>query len=70
MSGACFTINDEMTMTNNAIEIARACYEAYVKKDRAAPEALPAEDFHAQNLYTGEKLVRQLRDSEMDCSDV
>jgi ketosteroid isomerase-like protein len=46
MSGTCFTINDEMTMTNSAIEIARACYEAYVKKDRAALEALLAEDFH------------------------
>jgi ketosteroid isomerase-like protein len=46
MSGTSFTINDEMTMTNSAIEIARACYEAYVKKDRAALEALLAEDFH------------------------
>jgi len=46
MSGTCFTINDEMTMTNSAIEIARACYEAYMKKDRAALEALLAEDFH------------------------
>lgn len=28
------------------VAIARACYEAYVTKDRAAIEALVAEDFH------------------------
>ena len=33
-------------MTNDAIAIARAAYEAYVKKDRVAIEALLAEDFH------------------------
>ena len=31
---------------NDAIAIARAAYEAYVKKDRAAIEKLIAEDFH------------------------
>jgi len=37
---------DGLAMTNNTIEITRACYEAYVKKDRTALEALLAEDFH------------------------
>ena len=32
-------------MTNDAIEIARAAYEAYAGKDRAAIETLIAEDF-------------------------
>jgi ketosteroid isomerase-like protein len=31
---------------NNAVSIARASYEAYVRKDRAAIEALIDEDFH------------------------
>jgi ketosteroid isomerase-like protein len=34
-----------MNPTHKA-EVAKACYEAYVKKDRAAIEALLAEDFH------------------------
>ena len=33
-------------MTNDAVAIARAAYEAYVTKDRAAIEALIADDFH------------------------
>jgi ketosteroid isomerase-like protein len=33
-------------MTNDAIAIARAGYEAYAAKDRAAIEALIADDFH------------------------
>ena len=33
-------------MTNDAVAIARAAYEAYVRKDRAAIEALLAQDFH------------------------
>ena len=33
-------------MTKDITEIARASYEAYVAKDRAAIEALIAEDFH------------------------
>ena len=33
-------------MTNDAVAIARAAYEAYVKKDRAAIETLLAKDFH------------------------
>ena len=33
-------------MKNDAVAIARACYEAYVAKDRAAIEALLADDFH------------------------
>jgi len=33
-------------MTNGPIAIAKACYEAYVNKDRAAIEALVAGDFH------------------------
>ena len=32
-------------MTNDAVGIARAAYEAYAKKDRAAIEALIAEEF-------------------------
>ena len=36
----------DMTVTNDAIAIARAAYEAYVTKDRAAIEALIADDFH------------------------
>ena len=31
---------------NDPVAIARACYEAYVSKDRAAIEALIASDFH------------------------
>ena len=34
------------TVMDDAIAIAHAAYEAYVKKDRAAIEALIAEDFH------------------------
>lgn len=33
-------------MPDDASDIARACYQAYVDKDRAALEALIAEDFH------------------------
>ena len=33
-------------MAKDIIEIARASYEAYVRKDRAAIEALIADDFH------------------------
>ncbi|CAD5254198.1 Ketosteroid isomerase-related protein [Bosea sp. 62] len=33
-------------MSDYASEIARACYQAYVDKDRAAIEALLDEDFH------------------------
>ena len=33
-------------MTNDPVAIARACYEAYVRKDRAAIDALIAQDFH------------------------
>ncbi len=35
-----------MIMPDDAVAVARACYDAYVKKDRAAIEALIAEDFH------------------------
>ena len=35
-----------MNKTDDAVAIARAAYEAYVKKDRAAIEELIAEDFH------------------------
>lgn len=37
---------EEMADTNDAVAIARASYEAYVAKDRAAIEKLIAEDFH------------------------
>lgn len=33
-------------MAKDVVEIARASYEAYVRKDRAAIEALIADDFH------------------------
>ena len=33
-------------MSKDSVAIARASYEAYVKKDRAAIEALIAQDFH------------------------
>ena len=33
-------------MAKDIVEIARASYEAYVRKDRAAIEALIADDFH------------------------
>jgi len=36
----------EIAMTNDAVAIARAAYEAYITKDRAAIEALLAQDFH------------------------
>jgi ketosteroid isomerase-like protein len=35
-----------MMTTDAKVAIARACYEAYVAKDRAAIEALLAENFH------------------------
>jgi ketosteroid isomerase-like protein len=35
-----------MTMTADMVRIARAAYDAYVSKDRAAIEALIADDFH------------------------
>ena len=36
----------KMNKTDDAVAIARAAYEAYVKKDRAAIEELIAKDFH------------------------
>lgn len=36
----------EVPVTNDAVAIGRAAYEAYVTKDRAAIEALIANDFH------------------------
>ena len=39
-------------MTKEPVEIARAGYEAYVQKDRAAIEALIADDFHFTALRT------------------
>ena len=36
----------EIATTNDAVAIARAAYEAYVTKDRAAIETLLAKDFH------------------------
>jgi len=33
-------------MHDDTVAVARACYDAYVTKDRAAIEALIAEDFH------------------------
>ena len=33
-------------MNNDPVAVARASYEAYVRKDRAAIDALIAEDFH------------------------
>ena len=33
-------------MTDDAVAVARASYDAYVRKDRAAIEALIADDFH------------------------
>jgi SnoaL-like domain len=38
--------NKEITMADDIVGIARAAYEAYVTKDRAAIERLIAEDFH------------------------
>jgi len=37
---------EKMAKTNDAVAIARAAYEAYVAKDRAAIERLIADDFH------------------------
>jgi ketosteroid isomerase-like protein len=37
---------EQMSTTNDAVAIARAAYEAYVAKDRAAIERLIADDFH------------------------
>jgi uncharacterized protein (TIGR02246 family) len=39
-------MNTKMNKTYDAVAIARAAYEAYVTKDRAAIENLIAEDFH------------------------
>jgi ketosteroid isomerase-like protein len=39
-------LNEDMTMPDDAVAIARASYDAYVTKDRAAIEALIADDFH------------------------
>jgi ketosteroid isomerase-like protein len=33
-------------MSTDPVAVARACYEAYVNKDRAAIESLIADDFH------------------------
>ena len=41
-----FSLAPDVTVTNDAIAIARAAYEAYETKDRAAIEALIADDFH------------------------
>lgn len=41
-----FAQSPDSTATHNSIAIARAAYNAYVSKDRAAMEALIAEDFH------------------------
>jgi hypothetical protein len=38
--------SDVTTATHDAVAVARAAYEAYVSKDRAAIEALIAADFH------------------------
>jgi ketosteroid isomerase-like protein len=38
--------NDPTPMNSDPIAIARASYDAYVRKDRTAIEALIAEDFH------------------------
>jgi hypothetical protein len=40
------TMKEGMMTTDARVSIARACYEAYVAKDRAAIESLLAEDFH------------------------
>jgi ketosteroid isomerase-like protein len=37
---------EKMAKTNDAVAIARAAYEAYIAKDRAAIERLIADDFH------------------------
>ena len=37
---------EKMAKTNDVVAIARAAYEAYVAKDRAAIETLIADDFH------------------------
>jgi ketosteroid isomerase-like protein len=37
---------EKMAQTDEAVTIARAAYEAYVAKDRAAIERLIADDFH------------------------
>jgi ketosteroid isomerase-like protein len=39
-------IMEEMTMPEDNLHIACACYQAYVDKDRPAIEALIADDFH------------------------
>lgn len=41
-----FAQSQDETTTKDAVSIARAAYEAYVSKDRAAIEALIAGDFH------------------------
>ena len=41
-----FAESQDETTTKDAVSIARAAYEAYVSKDRAAIEALIAGDFH------------------------
>ena len=37
---------EKMARTDDAVGVARAAYEAYVAKDRAAIERLIADDFH------------------------
>jgi hypothetical protein len=41
-----FAASDVTTATHDAVAVARAAYEAYVSKDRAAIEVLIADDFH------------------------
>jgi ketosteroid isomerase-like protein len=40
------TLHEGMPMPDDAVAVARAGYDAYVTKDRAAIEALIADDFH------------------------
>jgi hypothetical protein len=46
MGGTHALLKAQMIRTDEAIAIARAAYDAYVAKDRAAIEKLIAKDFH------------------------
>ena len=51
--------HEEIAMMNDAVAIARATYEAYVTKDRAAIEALLAQDFHFTSPLDNRSIARR-----------
>jgi hypothetical protein len=51
---------EKMAKTNDVVAIARAAYEAYVAKDRAAIERLIADDFHFTSPLDNESTAQPI----------